>query len=518
MKRLLLSIYLFALMAVCCLQTHAQIQDLYKMTTGELYSSFYVFDEEDELWGYFFLYDQGEVEKSVHEMKYVILDNELNVVATNTFEQGLMRYWKPDFSSVSKVGDYLFLNGVMKLYESKLNAWLPKVSIQREIQLSKNEVSEEFVVSKGQWKVNEDAPKDFKAEYRNPTSYMTIESAKYNGDLVHIASDVRRDGFSMSAESIAMYDKDHNKVWSTRLSKLNNYKPGLVSQLNVHDDCLTFILTTFKVRMSGMQNLSVKVVCLDLATGKSKFIYELENEKSKNAHDFGMKQMGEDIELIGFYSDDRDDGASNMSKRTGMFRKIIGSEGEVKLEKYLPWSGMSKKLDITKKGQMDGKYFVNLLSAETLKNGKTIIIAEKTIPQRYNVGMALLGVSSYTKRKTTDLLCFIFDPMFDLERVEVIEKAKSKGNFTDFIFSEKRGDDDSVDFFFSDFKEVEGSKGQWFLGINTYKDDKITTEEIPISSDDYVIVPLRAKEGYILLREYNVDDKYDKLRLEKLNR
>ncbi len=49
-------------------------------------------------------------------------------------------------------------------------------------------------------------------------------------------------------------------------------------------------------------------------------------------------------------------------------------------------------------------------------------------------------------------------------------------------------------------------------------DGKFKQEIIPISEkDNYQVMPYVAKEGYILLREYNNKDKYNKIRLEKLN-
>jgi hypothetical protein len=76
-----------------------------------------------------------------------------------------------------------------------------------------------------------------------------------------------------------------------------------------------------------------------------------------------------------------------------------------------------------------------------------------------------------------------------------------------------------VVFFFRNYAENDETKEkQWFLGINTIIDGQLTQEKIPISSKKkYFIAPVPAKEGYIMLQEYNEKDKYNQIRLEKLN-
>jgi hypothetical protein len=56
------------------------------------------------------------------------------------------------------------------------------------------------------------------------------------------------------------------------------------------------------------------------------------------------------------------------------------------------------------------------------------------------------------------------------------------------------------------------------LGINSIINGKLTQELIPLyQKKKYEITPMPAKEGYIMLREFNEKDKYNQIRLEKLN-
>jgi hypothetical protein len=60
-------------------------------------------------------------------------------------------------------------------------------------------------------------------------------------------------------------------------------------------------------------------------------------------------------------------------------------------------------------------------------------------------------------------------------------------------------------FFLPRLSERSGNqRKKWNLFINTIIDGKFKQEVIPISEkDNYVVTPYVAKEGYILLREFN---------------
>ena len=75
-------------------------------------------------------------------------------------------------------------------------------------------------------------------------------------------------------------------------------------------------------------------------------------------------------------------------------------------------------------------------------------------------------------------------------------------------------------FFYKDYlKDDETKDKNWNLYINTIINGKFSQEQVQISSkeDKYFIYPYIAKEGYILLNEFNKKDKYNQIRLEKLN-
>jgi len=93
---------------------------------------------------------------------------------------------------------------------------------------------------------------------------------------------------------------------------------------------------------------------------------------------------------------------------------------------------------------------------------------------------------------------------------------------SNYLFSQYIKDKTGVVFFYENIEKDPNagifSNGMLMLGINTIIDGNLTEEKIQLSAKKkYTILPFPAKEGYIMLREYNEKDKYNQLRLEKLN-
>jgi hypothetical protein len=144
-----------------------------------------------------------------------------------------------------------------------------------------------------------------------------------------------------------------------------------------------------------------------------------------------------------------------------------------------------------------------------MSDGSVGILSEKYKP-----------AGQYNAPKTTDLVYLYTDKDFKIKDLKVLEKEKTKWAVnSDYLFSQYLNGGKDVVFFYRDYQKDEATKQKkWNLFINTVIDGKFKQEIIPISEkDNYQVMPYVAKEGYILLREYNNKDKYNKIRLEKLN-
>ncbi|MFN8338949.1 MAG: DUF6770 family protein [Saprospiraceae bacterium] len=99
-----------------------------------------------------------------------------------------------------------------------------------------------------------------------------------------------------------------------------------------------------------------------------------------------------------------------------------------------------------------------------------------------------------------------------------MDKEKSTYSASDYLFGQYLNDGKDFVFFYEDLKkETENEEEKVVLFINTWINGTLNEEQFPISTKKNIIYPYIAKEGYILLREYNEKSKYNQIRLEKLN-
>jgi len=167
------------------------------------------------------------------------------------------------------------------------------------------------------------------------------------------------------------------------------------------------------------------------------------------------------------------------------------------------------------KGRLEKNFRLRPTKTFFFNDGTISVLTEKYRPQK-NVPFAVIDA------KSSDYVLFNMDKDFVVRDVETIKKAELSGVDylgSDFLFSQTIKDGNGAVFFFQNYaKNDETKEKQWFLGINTIIDGQLIQEKIPISSKKkYKIKPVPAKEGYIMLREYNEDEKYNQIRLEKLN-
>ncbi|MEM9144335.1 MAG: hypothetical protein AAGA86_15200, partial [Bacteroidota bacterium] len=140
------------------------------------------------------------------------------------------------------------------------------------------------------------------------------------------------------------------------------------------------------------------------------------------------------------------------------FERLIldtGNGGE-KLKKRFFWNDAGPLMDIAENGKVDKNYQLVPKRFFLFKDGRVGILTEKT-KDTYNL---LLG---YTQ-KSTDFVILLFDSDFNLEMVETITKAKTKGYSTDYLFSQYVDNDRGLYFFYRDFvKDSEARERKWIL-------------------------------------------------------
>ena len=117
--------------------------------------------------------------------------------------------------------------------------------------------------------------------------------------------------------------------------------------------------------------------------------------------------------------------------------------------------------------------------------------------------------------RTTDYILVNFDKNGIYKNHLLLEKTKVK-YMDSYLFSQENKEENEVLFFYAEELKENGKK-EWFLTINKLKNGELSQVRMPFKTESSTIRFGIAKYGYIMITEYNKDDKERSVRIEKLN-
>lgn len=502
----------------------AQIQDLATLSTGENIQFSPIFNQDEGLYGYFVLFYKGKATDETRNFEYVILDTNLNRVANKDFiAENTVKYYIPYINFKSELvlapefdmGDYNIFNfGKMKFPE------------RRVINLATNEIKAQNSLCYDETGAFIECPenesyKEMTKRYRQnrkdgkPTHESSVYEPKEGGYLVYeylIDYRMRREKSIYQYYAFKRFDKDQNLQWEytyTRPKDAHKNENKTIDIFHMSEDYL-YLIENYKYK----KDKSYTLIQLEMITGevkmKKKFdeqqlaminslteLYSL-RRKIDNEKDYDSK-----IYKVGYQYDKKEN-------QIGFTRLTIDESNNTLSFDYLTWEDMEQFIDINKRGGVENGYSLHIRDLYIMEDGKVGMLFEK-----FKLGNNFFyGVIP----KATDLVYLTTDKSFVVQDVKTLKKEKSKRNLSDYMYSQYLNDNKDVVFFYRDYQKNEESKEKnWNLFINSIIDDNYQQEVVPISSKENLMIPYIAKEGYILLREYNKDSKYNQIRLEKLN-
>lgn len=508
---------LFCLLFLTSIGVSAQTNDLASLSTGSYVGSQALFEKNNDLFGYIVYYDYGLVDKFTKKMEYVILDKNLNKVANKVFE------------TEKYVGNYSCTRINYKreielrpnLDYSATSVWSykdQKAPQTRKINLEKNEISlSDEICYKD--KTFSPCPKD--QTYRELQKEAKQERKKdiqYKSDVVtmddgtYLVYEYYIDDDKVSDNAYIKFDKDNKEVWRYEYNKDLKKKQFETSNVLNFDQESIYMVQTFWVKNDIM---SMKFLRLDIKSGKilaeipiSNFdAYNLNNVfrlTDSEGYSVGNKKVFDDkLVFLGRTYESKTD-------NVGFYRFIFDkttNKGDFDIMRFTD-ARTKTDMKIEKTGGLSGSFYLSIRDIYILADGTVDIMFEKY--KNNNAG---------TRSVATDLVLYKTDANFVLQEVKIFEKAKSVKESSDYLFSQYLNKSKDVVFFYRDYEKDDSSgKKNWNLYINTIKDGVFNQEKIVISSKkDFFIVPSLAKEGYVMLREYNKDYKHNEIRLERLN-
>lgn len=478
-----------------------QMKDLLTLSEGKIVYSSTLYDSDENLYGYFYLYEKSSNEKEAN-MEFVILDKNLNEVSNGTFTSNKYEKVMSDYYDCTMMGDYIILNKayfyvkpISSGYSSPYKLLL--VTFQT-LSLKDNTVSDEFTYEEG--KLTEFAAdySRMKEEYKgNETKYIVSGFDNGTNKGFFITESNKK---TFNEKGFRFFNEKMESVWNFDLNEnatKNNYNNFSFLHLNNN----TLYISVAKVEKEILKSAAAtefKIVALDLKTGKIKYEYVIENKDSKYTHNIRLKEYDGKLYITGsFYPNKSNNYTLDL---LGIYRITLDENGKEISKNYLKWFEFSKFLKISYDGKMKGGYYMNFTKFFIMKDGSISLLVEKV------------------KNGYGDFVLFNMDKDFLIESVNEMKKPVNYYE-SDFHFSQYIKDNTGVIFFYR-YNVPKAKKGEAKvqLAINTIIDGKLTEEKIPLfEKKKYRINPYPAKEGYIMLREYNEDNKYNQLRLEKLN-
>lgn len=498
--------------------SHSQISDLASLSTGSYMGFSPLYNDEEQLFGYLTLFNKGKESDTTNKFEYVYLDKNLNKVANKDFsaENSVIYYssyinTKGEIELIPKRNTYFNSTSQMK------KTIIPKIkviNIKENTITKKEEICYEdkkFVDCGGSKTIGEyskEAKKERKENGFNYNSDVTILNDGTN--LVYEYKYEKQNDFD---NAFIKFDKDNNEVWRYEYNKdMKKKEKQYINVLYFDDDYL--YLTEFT---DLKKDDSYKLLKIDLKTGEKlvnkqitgyskSSIESLRRMRSNNYYITNKKEFDDKLILIGSLIDEKTPFEVN-----GFFRIIVDKKTNEVSFADLPFLSAKPFLEeIKKNGDVEKGYNLSIRDLYMLKDGSIGLLFEK-----FKIGYSLMQGNI---PKSTDLVYFSTGKDFKIKEVKTFAKDKTKGYYnSDYLFSQYINDGKDVAFFYRDYQKDEDGDRNWNLFINTIKNGVFSQEKIKISSKENSIFPYIAKEGYILLREYNKKAEYNGIRLEKLN-
>ena len=489
---------------------NAQSKDLIKLAKGDFLGMNAVYDSQQNLYGYVSLYGYGKSGDKTKKFEYVLLDKNLNPVANKEFDGDIT------------VGDYyayMDFKGQIILQPISIDytALKPKEMFTPTsvvIDIKKNSVGKKIHYDyDGEKFIEIDQPRNWK-EVRKEDK---VERKQKGYNYISRVYEIKEGGFLITEHhdyvsyinnnSISRFDEAKKQIWSYKYNTSGDKKRKEILSIIEKDEnyIYAFLETNYK------KDKTFNFLVLDIKTGSVVHDKKLESPNNEvldnilglNGID-NSKMFDDIIVLLG-----RNYKEKNAVQNTGFARLVINKKTFEIEANYLTYEKDLKKFipKLDKYGGVENGYSLVPKDLFFLKNGSIGILLEKYKP-----------AGQHTASKTTDLVYLYTNKDFSVNGVQVFEKEKTKWVHSDYLFSQYLNDGKDVVFFYKDKQKDDVTRDKvWNLFINTLIDGKFNQEIIPISSKDNVIFPYVAKEGFILLQEFNKKDKYNNVRLERLN-
>lgn len=324
---------------------------------------------------------------------------------------------------------------------------------------------------------------------------------------------------------IEFYDNSMKKVW-TSFAPQDKYDFENAAEAFQNEEYIGSVV----IRRTSVMDLDfeVELMVQSVADGKMLFRVPLSTSKYKVAlADISFDKVKQQFVLFGEYFNKSENIIKDDSQ--GFISLSFDMKGKVVSEKTNSWADITAKVEAKDKAKFEK---TSLLFHDFIRTSDGEVFA---IGEQYKKG----GTIMTPKVNVFNMAIFQFDANFGIRKVHIFEKdknttdlppgmlitsskllsyiAKSNGGF-DYIFTQPSKDNGTFVVNYINYDRVKGQKGKNQLGSIVYTPEKtFTTDKIDLSRKSIRYYVYRAKQGYVMVSEY--DEKLKKIdsRLEKIN-
>ena len=496
-----------------------------KLSIDKVYSAYLrnsgTIMENNQIKGYFFLYQSDKIDKQTNEYTLQILDQNLNKVKDIKFQDSRQISLLEAAYNGNTLA-FLFKNAETKTLDMKLYSLEGKL---------KYTYSREY----------DNRTDDLMRQY---ATLHTDEGTNQNvfdlGGQGYVSVLPLRDGKQRTYE-VDFFSSETKKQW-TYIPTDDEEKFAQAEFLG-NTDSLIF-LEVVKGRRLMTSKKGASLIGLNFITKKKEFEIDAEGTDYKFVPSsvVHLKETGK-ILVMGSYFDVNANIAKDASLGLGLYE--IDSKGKVLSKTYNSWGGdFAKYLPTNAKGKIDDVGFLYVHKLLKTPNGKLFVVGEgyKRKASAVGIGLAVLsggrttGSAGVTKIVITDMVMMEFNDKYKVTNATIYDKTqndamvsaisdynsqhaiaswlKMMGSF-DYEFTTGEPDNSSFTVCYSDWVRSSDYKGQTFNAIR-YNGSKFTTDKIELKSKASSMKVFPAKAGSLMILEYFKKDKRLDLRLEKL--
>jgi hypothetical protein len=497
-----------------------------KLSVDKVYSAYLrnsgTIMENNQIKGYFFLYQSDKIDRNTNEYTLQILDQNLNKVKEIKFEDSR----KLSLLEAAYNGNslsFLFKNGDNKTLDMKVYDM------------------------EGKLKYTYSNPYDRKTEelmMRYETMH-TDEGTNQNvfdmGDQGYVSVLPLRDGKQRTYQ-VDFYSSQTKRQWS--------YTPEQEEERYANAEFLgstdsLIILEVMKKNRALSGKVTANLTAINFVTKKKAF--ELNNEN--DTYTFVPTNVApvkgtNKIMVLGSYYEKDANIVKDFSKGLAVY--IIDTKGKVLSKTYNSWADdFAKYLPTNNKGKIDNIGYLFIHKFIQTPDGKFFIVGEGYKRQANAGGIALTALGAVagvrtnagvTKIVVTDMVMMELNDKYKVANANIYDKTnntaeassmsdynsqhaialylKMTGSF-DYEFTTGEVDNSNFSVCYSNWERTADYKGKTFNSIR-YNGSKFTTDKIELKSKASTMKVFPAKAGSVMIMEYYRKDKRLDFRLEKL--